>query len=221
METAPGALDLMLKALLATMAGLGVGYERQRKGKPVGMLTAVVVALGSMLYVQAGVMLGPHDQPGTDQTRLASLVITGIGFVGAGAIMRSRYSVTGLASAAAIWALGAIGIMIAWGLLVPSLLMVALLVMLLRLVPDMEHRLFHQRHCVHADVVVHADAVGRLLDHLKEHEVSLADAHLSGEGPQRTLTINECGLESKAQVLEGLRDVRGVEAVSDKRDLFA
>ncbi len=105
-------LDLVLMILTAVICGVLLGYERQRKGKPVGILTASLVALGSTLFVLSGSLLADTGGPVGDASRLPSMIISGIGFIGGGAIMRSKFNVTGLASAATIWALGSLGVLI-------------------------------------------------------------------------------------------------------------
>lgn len=135
-------LDLMLKITAAIVVGLLLGYERQRRGKSVGILTAILVAMGSMMFVKAGVLLTQESGVSGDATRVASMIISGIGFIGAGAIMRSRFNVTGLASAATIWNLGGLGILIGLGYVIIAVGATLIIFVLLRLVPLFEHTLF-------------------------------------------------------------------------------
>ncbi len=83
-----------------------MGLEREYHGHPAGVRTLALVAGGSCIFTELGVALaGPH----VDETRIAAQVVTGIGFLGAGAILRDRGDIRGLTTAATIWAVAAIG----------------------------------------------------------------------------------------------------------------
>lgn len=110
------ALTLMqILGRLGAAAGLGglLGLERELWGKPAGLRTHMLVALGSAAFtivgmgVQARVMGTPGAQ--IDPGRIVEGVLTGIGFLGAGSIIRHQGSVEGLTTASAIWLMGAIG----------------------------------------------------------------------------------------------------------------
>ncbi len=85
--------DVVLMILTAVSRGVLLGYERQRRGKPVEILTASLVALGSTLFVLSGSLLADTGVPVGDASRLPSMIISGIGFIGGGAIMRSKFNV--------------------------------------------------------------------------------------------------------------------------------
>jgi putative Mg2+ transporter-C (MgtC) family protein len=93
-------LDLLAAALLGGI----VGAQRQAARKPAGFRTHLLVALGSCAFTLVGAHLG--------DTRIAANVLTGIGFLGAGAIVRSGFSARGLTTAASIWTVAAIGLAI-------------------------------------------------------------------------------------------------------------
>lgn len=92
---------------LAVAAGLGaaVGLERELRGQQAGFRTHVLVALGAGLFTIAGT-----DLAGADPTRVAAQVVTGIGFLGAGAILHDGASVKGLTTAASLWMAAAAGV---------------------------------------------------------------------------------------------------------------
>ena len=100
-------VDLMLRLLLA--AGLGglIGIERELRRKPAGLRTNILIALGAALFTIMSIQLG-HEAGTSD--RIAAQIVTGIGFVGAGAILRSGHNVQGMTTAATIWVNAAIGI---------------------------------------------------------------------------------------------------------------
>lgn len=203
-------VEIALKVLAAVVCGFLLGYERQRRGKPVGILTSILVALGSTLFVIAGSLLTEERGLSGDATRLASMIVSGIGFIGAGAIMRSRFNVSGLASAATIWCLGGLGIFIGWGYVLSAVLIAGTMALLLRMIPMLEHVLYRQRFCVHVDVVVERDALEAVQDFLMENHLPAFTAPVQGKEGQVVLRIDQCGLESRTGILNNLRQMEGV-----------
>jgi len=104
---------LLLSVILSGILGL----EREKKGSPAGLRTHVLVSLGSTLYVLASLHLHEMLDSGvvSDPSRIASNIVTGIGFLGAGTIIRNPENVKGLTTAASIWVAAAIGLSIGFG----------------------------------------------------------------------------------------------------------
>lgn len=100
------ATDALLRLGLAVLVGMAVGLEREWREKAAGFRTITLVTVGSALFVMVG-YLGFSP---TDRARIAAGVVTGIGFLGAGAILRERGEVIGLTTAATVWAACALGI---------------------------------------------------------------------------------------------------------------
>ena len=112
---------------VAIGAGLGIvlGLERQRSNKDAGLRTYALVAAGSALFT----VLSIEGFPGSDSSRVAAQVVTGIGFLGAGLIFRQGASVQGLTTAAGLWSVAAIGMAAGtglWGLAIVVTLIVLL-----------------------------------------------------------------------------------------------
>jgi len=106
--------ELIARLLLAAVLGAVLGYERESRSKTAGLRTHTLVALGSATYTVAG--SAGFDFGNIDPSRLAAGVITGIGFIGAGTILRSGLHVTGLTTAATLWMAGALGVAAGAGL---------------------------------------------------------------------------------------------------------
>jgi len=98
--------DLTLRLLLAAGLGAAIGLEREYRQKPAGLRTNILIAVGSALFTAMSIEMARTS--GTPD-RIAAQVVTGIGFVGAGAILRSGRSVHGMTTAATIWVNAAIG----------------------------------------------------------------------------------------------------------------
>ncbi|MGH8945312.1 MAG: MgtC/SapB family protein [Acidimicrobiia bacterium] len=108
-------LEILLRVTLAAVLGGAVGFERQRQDKPAGLRTHMLVAMGSALLVGSGIIvlgqLGDgSDTLNLDILRVTAAVATGIGFLGAGTIIRSPEGVRGLTTAAGIWVTSGIGL---------------------------------------------------------------------------------------------------------------
>lgn len=100
--------DLGAKLLIAILAGGGIGLERELRGKPAGLRTNILICVGSALLMDLSMRIAL--QYSGDPGRIAAQVVTGIGFLGAGTILHTRGSITGLTSAATIWVVAAIGL---------------------------------------------------------------------------------------------------------------
>jgi putative Mg2+ transporter-C (MgtC) family protein len=98
--------------LAAVACGGLIGLERESRGKAAGLRTAMLICMGSAAYVQAS---GFIPGEGVDHSRVMGQIITGIGFLGAGAIITNRGQVSGLTTAATIWVTAAIGVALGMG----------------------------------------------------------------------------------------------------------
>ena len=130
--------DVFLRLALAAGLGGAIGLEREFRRKPAGLRTNMLIALGSALFsilsVELGTAAGSPD-------RVAAQVVTGIGFLGAGAILRSGESIHGLTTAATIWVNAAIGMAAGLGAYAAAAGGATLTLVVLALLPFME-RLF-------------------------------------------------------------------------------
>jgi putative Mg2+ transporter-C (MgtC) family protein len=138
--------DLAIRLLLAVLLGGAIGVEREFSKHPAGLRTLMMVSLGSCLFSSLGIVL--VDPKTTDPTRIAAQVVTGIGFLGAGAILRQGDSVKGLTTAASIWVVASIGMACGFGLYVLALLGTILAVVALVVVGRLEDRFLH-KHTQH------------------------------------------------------------------------
>lgn len=100
--------DLLGRLLLAAGLGALIGIEREWNQKSAGLRTNTLIAVGSAVFTIMSVELA--DGPGADPSRIASQIVTGVGFLGGGAILRTGMSVKGLTTAAMIWVNAAIGV---------------------------------------------------------------------------------------------------------------
>lgn len=104
-------IDVLTKIGLAILVGGLVGAEREYRDKSAGFRTMIFICLGSMLFTMHSITIGVTR----DQARIAAGIVSGVGFLGGGAIMRGGMSVTGLTTAATIWLTSALGMGIGSG----------------------------------------------------------------------------------------------------------
>lgn len=128
-----------LRLIVAAVCGGLLGMERERKDKAAGLRTVILISVGAALFMIvsdliAVVTLGPEEITRVDPSRIASQVVTGVGFLGGGAIIQSRGAIHGLTTAAVIWTAAGIGLCIGLGYnamgVVVTIFVVAMLVTL-------------------------------------------------------------------------------------------
>ena len=118
MNTTPSLMEIGLRLACAMLVGLVIGTEREYTHRPAGMRTHILVALGACVVSITGEIIFNHyNSLGAfpDPARLSAQVITGVGFLGAGTILREGPSVKGLTTAASLWAVACLGIAAGFG----------------------------------------------------------------------------------------------------------
>ncbi|HHV06507.1 MAG TPA: MgtC/SapB family protein [Anaerolineaceae bacterium] len=106
-------LDILLRLGLALILGGVVGFERERDSQPAGLRTHMILVLGACLAAIISEEMGARF--GSDPTRLAAQVISGIGFLGAGAILRFGFNIKGLTTATTLWTMAIVGLAVGFG----------------------------------------------------------------------------------------------------------
>jgi putative Mg2+ transporter-C (MgtC) family protein len=100
--------ELLRRLVVAAILGGLIGLERELRHKSAGLRTNILIAVGSAVFTMMSVELA--DGVGADPTRIAAQIVTGIGFLGAGAILRRERGVQGLTTAATVWVNAAVGV---------------------------------------------------------------------------------------------------------------
>jgi putative Mg2+ transporter-C (MgtC) family protein len=128
-EFIPLMTFLLPKVLIATICGLIIGYDREIKQKVAGIRTNILICVGCTILTSISFYLA-KDNPNIDPTRIIGQIITGIGFLGAGVIMKHDDKIIGVTTAAFIWVVSSIGILIAVtnSILTPIILTFGLLI---------------------------------------------------------------------------------------------
>jgi putative Mg2+ transporter-C (MgtC) family protein len=103
----------ILKVFVSILLGAVIGFERELFHKPAGLRTNILVALGSMLAAYVSFCFASSNH--ADVTRIASNILTGLGFIGAGVVLHGRGSVHGITTAACVWICGVVGMAVGFG----------------------------------------------------------------------------------------------------------
>jgi putative Mg2+ transporter-C (MgtC) family protein len=182
--------DEGLKLVIAVMLGGIIGFERELVGKPAGLRTNILIALGSTVLTIASMRLaGPLG----DQGRIAAQIVSGVGFIGAGTIIQARGAIVGLTSAATIWAVAAIGIAIGADMLSLAIGATALMLLCLTTLRRIEYFSYGRRELITFRVeMTKGDGVADLQDLFAEAGTLVEHSSLrkTSNGVECTLSCN-------------------------------
>ncbi len=187
-------ISSVYKLVLSMALGAVIGYERKRKGQIAGVRTFSLIAMGATLAMILSIYV-PQEYLGLkngDPGRIAAQVVSGIGFLGAGAIIQMKGSVRGLTTAAGIWMVAALGLTVGVGMYVIATVATLLILFILWVLERIEHRMsanFESRILnIHTASVVQDITPYRNL--LKERHVSLTNFFISVDYEANTTTLN-------------------------------
>lgn len=151
-------LGMGIKIITGLILGSLVGYDREQKMKNAGIKTNVLICLGATLYTAISMLSGP-GAPG-DTARIPAQIVSGIGFLGAGAIMKDKGNIIGLTTAATIWVVASIGMTIGYGYPVIATIFTLTILSVLKLLGPIyqgfestkNHKYFHIEILSHGDI---------------------------------------------------------------------
>lgn len=131
-------IELLIRILCAFIAGFVIGYERERNGHPAGLKTHILVSVGACLIM----IISTEAFSEGDPARLAAQVVSGIGFIGAGAIMRDNSGgIKGITTAATLWIIACIGLGFGAGMFYQTLAVLIIVTVTLILIKKMENKI--------------------------------------------------------------------------------
>lgn len=170
------------KLLLSMVLGAVIGYERKRKGQTAGVRTFSLIAMGAALAMILSIYV-PQEYMGLkngDPGRIAAQVVTGIGFLGAGAIIQMKGSVRGLTTAAGIWMVAALGMAVGVGMYILSTVATLLILFILVHLERIEHFLSvgSESRIIRASVGCIITDISPYRQSLRAHHVNLTNYYL-------------------------------------------
>jgi putative Mg2+ transporter-C (MgtC) family protein len=215
-------VQIILRVLLGAVLGAVIGFERERDNQPAGLRTHMILVIGATLAMVLSVNLGYlFARPGTpaDPARLAAQVISGIGFLGAGAILRYGFNVKGLTTATSLWTMAIVGMAVGAGYYLIGVFTTALMLIVLGLLNIIENRWVRTSIsrfiCIEAD---YTKGVVKTVRHIvQEFSDSLTSFNIQKEFKDKLLHIQVVARISRDQTLEelieALSDINGVKSL--------
>ncbi len=168
----PGIGEICLRLACAMLVGLIIGTEREYTHRPAGMRTHILVALGACVVSVTGELLFNqyHFASGAmpDPARLSAQVITGVGFLGAGTIIREGFSVKGLTTAASVWATACLGIASGFGYYAVAIFGMVFIFVTLTIFEWLQKVVMRPNHRSAYDYILETESISDALEVLSE-----------------------------------------------------
>ncbi len=207
------AFRLLLAALLSGL----IGYEREKHGRAAGLRTTILVGVGSCLIMMTSMQVFElyKGMASIDPARIAAQVVSGIGFLGAGTIIRFKASVRGLTTAAGLWAVAGIGLAVGCGFYSAALLATFTIFLVLVLFSKVESRLRRDIYKVlKMEVQGGIDQLCMVRKILKDAQVEIKDMDLKNFPQENKFKLSlELKLSSYSigqQITENISNIKGV-----------
>lgn len=200
----------------ATLAGFFIGLEREKQNQPAGLRTHMVLALGACLIMVLSLYIPlafSKQYTMSDPARLAAQVISGIGFLGAGAIFRYGFNIKGLTTAAAIWTTSGIGLAFGAGFYFLGTLSTILLIIILYVFDRIEDFLFEQRKMRVLTVIFNAEKLKpkAVIDIVKKYDIRPKQPSITENVEQQTTeVVINCKIDDDFSIRELFEDIKSL-----------
>ena len=190
-------VDLLMELVTATLLGGLIGLEREWSGKPAGLRTNILICVGAVLITDLSISISTAavGNSQADASRLAAQIVSGIGFLGAGTIIQSRGTVSGLTSAATLWVVAAIGIAVGSGNLVEAVGTGVLVLLVLLPLGHVEQRLAgsRQSRVLILEVVRSITDLAPILEEARSCGLKVRDEEIQVEGDLLRIRLDMVG----------------------------
>src|SRR6266850_6182579 len=181
--------SIALKLLLAAVLGGVIGLERELRDKPAGLRTNILICLGSTLFMSISTRVA--EVLGGDPTRIAAQIISGIGFLGAGAVLHSHGFVLGLTTAATIWVVAGVGMALGSGMYLVAVFATAMSLVTLYFLSFVEDKIQGRKSFSYDLIVTDLnEAIASIDKVLKENSVSAASFNFKKKGGHYSVWFN-------------------------------
>jgi len=188
----PLVFDDLWKLIAALLVGSIIGLEREYQYKAAGFRTIILITLGSALYT----IISTNIDPAHDKTRIAANIITGIGFLGAGTILRDGGRITGLTTAATIWIAAALGMGVGAGELAFTAIATLVTLIVLLFFPKIGAIIDRLREARTYTIVIvsgNIQKTEKVMEVFKTHQIRISEKHLEKVGKRIKSTWRTIG----------------------------
>lgn len=212
---------LTLRILMAAFLGGLIGLERSSGDRPAGLRTHVLVATGSALLMVVSIYGFDGHPQGRDPSRIASTVVNGIGFLGAGTILHEGLTVKGLTTAASLWIVSAIGLTVGCGMLALGIFATGIALITLILIRGLEKKVLpagkSTRCKLHVILSKDPDSMMDVMEYLQERNIKTRILGIRNE-PQRNVIEVDLSVKigkyyNANAIISGLQDTKAVKKV--------
>lgn len=219
----------IVKLALSVFLGSLIGLEREFHGRPAGLRTHILVCMGTTILTLSGIAVAEtfsasNTPPGAEVSRVIAGIMTGIGFLGAGAIMRTRDMIRGITTAACIWFVAAIGIVIGIDQYALAASSTGIALLILILLPLLEGRVAALQY---RDVIIHGENIDpeilikNCTTVFESSSLVIHDIDIGIDKEESSITLlyhlRIRKLENKLKLLNDLSEVQGVINVQWQR----
>lgn len=209
----------MLRLLLSLLCGALIGLDRERGHRPAGLRTHTLVCMGSCLVMYISIWAAEKHAFGGDPLRMGAQVISGIGFLGAGTIIKAGHDVRGLTTAACLWTVACIGLALGAGYYIGGLFATALVLLTLSIFKGVENRIEPETAELVLQLLPGPGHVEEILSCLAQWGITVQNVHAKrkGEGVQLTLRLQRPRGLSLAVLVARLIEREEVTGVREQR----
>ncbi len=211
-------MSYIIRLVTALVVGAAVGLEREFQGKPAGIRTNMLMCIGSCLIMIISLEVARTASRIADPGRIAAQVVTGVGFLGAGAIIRSRFHVSGLTTAATIWVLSALGLAIGAGYILLAIAGAVCITITLTLVKHIEKAIVRIRssHILQLTLEPHRGIIGSIIEEFNALDIASEALDVKRSGKAWTATFEYTTNRRKhGRLVEVLSKLEGVESINE------
>ena len=186
--------EILIRLGLAALLGMIVGYERERQNQPAGLRTHAILAIGACLAMTISINIAMQFVPAVpngDPGRLAAQVVSGIGFLGAGAILRYGTNVKGLTTATSLWTIAIVGLAVGAGHYFSAVGTTILLILVLVVLNFLEKRLIRVFQTINVSVTAHENPhlVEGLMELFKRLKKTVLSMGVEADPVKQNLTV--------------------------------
>ena len=205
--------SIALKLILAAVLGGIIGLEREIRDKPAGLRTNILICVGSTLYISISTKVA--QLLGGDPTRIAAQIISGIGFLGAGAVLHSHGFVLGLTTAATIWVVAGVGMALGSGMYSIALFVTGMSIVTLYFLSFLEDKIQERKSYRYSLMVTNLnDAIASINTVLHECRVSAVSFNFKKQSGHYRVWFNlVVPRETNLKIIQRLSEVPEITQV--------